>query len=84
MTKEEIFGIFKKSSMPNPIMYRFSLKKRNHICGFFVNGHDYANLNSKNYWYILTEDRKQEWLTTKNSDLLLLFPGDAFAKIQVA
>jgi|GEM_PF-3812185 len=82
MTKEEIGSILRRSPKSNLTAFRFSLKKRNEIQGYFVNARDYLHLNSKNYWYVLRTDKKDEWLATHNPDLLLLFPGDVFLRIQ--
>ncbi|WP_447642748.1 MULTISPECIES: hypothetical protein [Chitinophagaceae] len=82
MTKEEISSIVGRSSKATPTAFRFSLKKRNEIQGYFVNTGDYLHLNSKNYWYILKAENRDEWLETQNQDLLLLFPGDVFSRIQ--
>ena len=81
MTKEEIRALLLKTKDQEHTEFSFSLKKRNMLTGFIVQAGDYRHLNAKNYWHILTPDRKEAWESTRNINLLLLFPGDAFSKM---
>ena len=83
MTKEEINSILKKYSKPASTAFCFSIKNRNDIKGYFVDTMDHLHLNSKNYWHIVKFEKKDEWLETRNHDLLWLFNGDSFLKIKV-
>ena len=83
MTKEEINSVLKRLSKSSFTAFRVSIKNRNDVKGYFINARNYLHLNSKNYWYILKAEKKDEWLETQNSDLLLLFHGDSFSKIQM-
>lgn len=83
MTKEEISSILKKSSKSGLTAFRFSIKNRNEIKGYFVDTRDHLHLNAKNYWHIVKFEKRDEWLKTHNPDLLWLFNGDSFLKIQV-
>ncbi|PZP42963.1 MAG: hypothetical protein DI598_16305 [Pseudopedobacter saltans] len=81
MTKEEILEIIKRIKNFETTELVFALKKRNTINGYIMQLGNFEYLNSKNYWHVLTFEKKEEWDATRNIDLIRLFPGDAFAKI---
>jgi hypothetical protein len=63
----------------NPVKIEF--KKRNTILGVFVQGNDYEDLKSKNFWRIVPEAHIGEWQASKDNKLAKIFSGGEFNRI---
>jgi len=56
-------------------------KDRNTVTGLFIQGNDYAELKSKNFWRIVPNLRSEEWKKTKDMDLARVFNGASFTRL---
>jgi hypothetical protein len=71
--------IAKKERKGNAVNIHF--KDRNTVTGIFINGNDYEELKSKNFWRIVSSLHLEEWKKTKNEGLARIYNGLAFTRI---
>jgi len=60
---------------------KIHFKQRSTVSGIFVNGKDYEELKSKNFWRIVNSNVAEEWKRTANMDLARLYSGMAFTRL---
>jgi hypothetical protein len=56
-------------------------KDRNTVTGLFIQGADYDELKSKNFWRIVHQQHMEEWKATKNVNLARVFNGASFTRL---
>lgn len=56
-------------------------KQRSTFSGIFVNGTDYEELKSKNFWRIVNSNAAEEWKRTANIDLARIFSGVSIRRL---
>jgi hypothetical protein len=56
-------------------------KQRSTITGIFVKGNDYDELQSKNFWRIVTNSNIVQWEKTKDMNLSRIFNGLEFTRL---
>jgi hypothetical protein len=80
MTNEGIEKFVEKAeNRHKPVTIYF--KTRNTITGLFVEGNDYEELKSKNFWRIVTSTNLEQWKATKNMGLARIFNGMEFTRL---
>ncbi len=60
---------------------KIHFKQRPSVSGIFINGKDYEELKSKNFWRIVNSNVAEEWKRTANMDLARIFSGMAFTRL---
>jgi hypothetical protein len=83
MTVEQIENFLQKETIPQGKVIRFELKKRNPVRGLIVQGKDYNDLKTKNFWRIVTLTHLTEWQKSGNINLAKIFSGSEFAKLSL-
>jgi len=56
-------------------------KERSTVTGLFIQGTDYSELKSKNFWRIVSSTYLTEWKATKNINLARIYNGMSFTKL---
>lgn len=56
-------------------------KERSTVVGLFIQGTDYNELKSKNFWRIVSSTYLKEWLETKNINLARIYNGMSFTRL---
>ena len=56
-------------------------KQRSTITGLFIQGNDYQELRSKNFWRIVTSTNIEQWKKTKDMNLARIFNGMEFTRL---
>ena len=82
MTNEQIDNFLTPEMFTK--LVNISFKTRNSLRGMFINGNDYADLKSKNFWRIITESRLEDWKKTKDMGLVRMYNGSEFTKLTVS
>lgn len=83
MTVEQIETFLAKETIPQGKIIRFELKKRNPVRGIIVQGKDYNELKTKNFWRIVTQTNLAEYSKSHNINLAKIFSGSEFAKLSL-
>jgi hypothetical protein len=83
MTVEQIESFLEKESIPQGKIIRFELKKRDPVRGLIVQGRDYNDLKSKNFWRIVTQKNLTAYQKTNDINLAKIFAGSDFAKLSL-
>jgi hypothetical protein len=78
MNIEEIENFLKKKTSPEANYVKIQFKKRDAIYGLFVEGNDYVDLKSKNFWRIVSKTHLDEYQKSKNINLAKIFSGSDF------
>jgi hypothetical protein len=81
MTVEQIENWLKKEAVPQGKIIRFEMKKRNPIRGLIVQGRDYSELKTKNFWRIVTQTNLVAYQKSNDIGLAKIFSGTDFAKL---
>lgn len=85
MNIEDIQKFLDNKTSPKQAYVMVSFKKRNTICGLFVQGHrDYTELKSKNFWRIVPESQFVAYQKTKDIQLAKIFSGSEFSRLALA
>ncbi len=63
---------------------RIDFKKRTAISGLFVEGNDFADLESKNFWRIVSHKNIETWQHSGDINLAKIFNGLEFQKLRLA
>ena len=58
-------------------------KQRSIISGLFIQGNDYDELKSKNFWRIVSSTNIEQWKKTKDMNLARIFNGMEFTRLSV-
>ena len=56
-------------------------KERSTVTGLFIQGTDYSELKSKNFWRIVSSTYLSEWKETKNMNLARIYNGMSFTRL---
>lgn len=56
-------------------------KERSTVTGLFIQGADYHELKSKNFWRIVSSTYLNEWMQTKNVNLARIYNGMSFTRL---
>jgi len=56
-------------------------KQRSTIKGLFIQGQDYQDLRSKNFWRVVTNANIEQWKKTKDMNLARIFNGAEFTRL---
>lgn len=83
MTTEQIQKFFSSDIKFNAVI-RISFKTRNAVLGIFVQTPDIAELKSKNFWRIVSENDFEKWNRTHDYNLCRMFNGVEFTKLSIA
>lgn len=83
MTVEQIENFLAKEEVPKGKLIRFELKKRNPVRGLIVQGRDYNELKTKNFWRIVTQTNLAAYQKTNDINLAKIFSGSEFAKLSL-
>lgn len=83
MTVEQIETFLAKESIPQGKIIRFEMKKRNPIRGLIIQGKDYQELKTKNFWRIVTQTNLATFQKTNDINLAKIFAGSDFAKLSL-
>ena len=83
MTVEQIETFLNKESIPQGKVIRFEMKKRNPVRGLIVQGRDYNELKTKNFWRIVTQTNLAAFQKSNDINLAKIFSGTDFAKLSL-
>lgn len=84
MNVEEIENFLRKKTSAENGYVKIQFKKRDSIYGQFVEGNDYSDLKSKNFWRIVSKTYLTEYQKSKNINLAKIFSGSDFSKLTLA
>ena len=56
-------------------------KERSTVIGLFIQGADYSELKSKNFWRIVSSTYLNEWKETRNMNLARIYNGISFTRL---
>ena len=56
-------------------------KDRSTVTGFFIQGTDYEELKSKNFWRIVNSQKFEQWKQSNDVSLARLFNGASFTRL---
>jgi len=80
MTNEAIIKYVEtKNHTDKPLNIHF--KQRSTITGLFIQGNDYQELRSKNFWRIVSSSNIDQWKKTKDMNLARIFNGMEFTRL---
>ena len=80
MTSDQIqHYLGQKQRKENPINIHF--KDRNTVTGLFIEGTDFHELKSKNFWRVVSHMHLTEWKQTKDVNLARIFNGLSFTRL---
>ncbi len=60
---------------------KIDFKQRDTFYGCFVEGKDYNDLKSKNFWRIVSMPNLEAWNNSKDTSLAKIFSGAAFSRL---
>ncbi len=56
-------------------------KERNTVNGMFIQGKDFNELKTKNFWRIVSSAYMEEWKKTENMELARIYNGNVFTRL---
>jgi len=80
MSVEEIVRFLSKQENKGKEV-QVDFKKRAAINGLFVEGTDFADLKSKNFWRIVSRKNMEEWEKSRDMGLAKIFNGMEFHRL---
>ncbi|RFM29678.1 short-chain dehydrogenase [Deminuibacter soli] len=83
MNTEEIVKFLSRGEN-NGKEIRIDFKKRVAMSGLFIKGNDYADLESKNFWRIVSHKNIDQWKLSGDLDLAKIFSGAEFQRLRLA
>lgn len=83
MSIEEIEKFLDTKTVAQQSYVKIDFKKRDSIYGLFLQGNDYKDLKSKNFWRIVTRPHFDEWKKSKNVNLAKIFSGSEFSRLTI-
>lgn len=84
MNTEDIQKFLETKAKGEKSYVKIDFKKRDPIYGLFiVDGSDYKDLSSKNFWRIVTRRNFDEYSKSKNASLAKIFNGAEFEKLSL-
>ncbi len=84
MTVEQIEKFLdSEKEIPKNKAIKIDFKRRNSIRGLIVQGKDYSELKTKNFWRVVNDANLSEWHKSKNIGLAKIFSGSEFTRLSV-
>jgi hypothetical protein len=83
MNNDEIEKFLGKHLLKKGEQIKIDFKKRNPIYGLFLEGNDYSDLKSKNFWRIVTLANVPAFQQSKDIGLAKIFNGSEFSRLSV-
>ena len=80
MTPDKIDEYIKKKQRKNATV-NIHFKDRDTITGMFIQGNDYEELKSKNFWRVVSKQNSEQWKETKDMNLARVFNGASFTRL---
>jgi len=80
MTNEAIIKFIETKNHAEKAL-NIHFKQRSTITGLFIQGNDYQELRSKNFWRIVTSTNFEQWRKTKDMSLARIFNGMEFTRL---
>ena len=80
MTNEAIIKFIETKNHTEKAL-NIHFKQRSTITGLFIQGNDYQELRSKNFWRIVTSTNMEQWKKTKDMNLARIFNGMEFTRL---
>jgi hypothetical protein len=80
MTNEAIIKFIETKNHSEKAL-NIHFKQRSTITGLFIQGNDYQELRSKNFWRIVTSTNMEQWKKTKDMNLARIFNGMEFTRL---
>ena len=77
----EMIEKFVESKTRKDTKVNIHFKERSTVNGLFVQGSDYKELKSKNFWRIVSSTSLDEWKQTGNFNLTRVFNGVSFTRL---
>ncbi len=77
----EMIQKFIENKNRKEIAVNIHFKERSTVTGLFIQGTDYNELKSKNFWRIVSSTYLAEWNQTKNVNLARIYNGISFTKL---
>ena len=81
MNIEQIEKFLSKQKPKEGQKVKIDFKARTTMYGFFVEGKDYNDLKSKNFWRIITLPNLEAWNKSQDINLAKIFSGAAFSRL---
>ncbi len=82
MTSEQIQAFFQSAKLKERKV-KIDFKTRTSITGLFIETMDSAELNSKNFWRIVSESKIDEFHTRQDAGLARIFNGSEFTRLSL-
>ncbi len=84
MTVEQIQKFLDaEKEIPKNKAIKIDFKRRNSIRGLIVQGKDYSELKTKNFWRVVSDANLNEYHKSKNIGLAKIFSGSEFTRLSV-
>lgn len=77
----EMIEKFVENKNRKDIAVNIHFKERSTVTGLFIQGADYKELKSKNFWRIVSNTYLNEWKQTKNINLARIYNGMSFTRL---
>lgn len=77
----EMIEKFIENKARKDIRVNIHFKERSTVTGLFVQGTDYKELKSKNFWRIVSSNYVDEWKQTKDPNLARIYSGVSFTRL---
>lgn len=77
----EMIEKFIENKNRKEIAVNIHFKERSTVIGLFIQGNDYSELKSKNFWRIVSSTYLNEWKETKNMNLARIYNGISFTRL---
>lgn len=81
MNIEQIEKFLSKQKPAACRQVKIDFKQRSTCYGCFVEGKDYNDLKSKNFWRIVSMPNLEAWNKSKDTNLAKIFSGAAFSRL---
>jgi hypothetical protein len=83
MNIEDIEKFINANKLPEDKYLKITFRKRNPVYGIFVHGKDASDLQSKNFWRVVTLTKFKEYQVSKDINLSSIFHGSEFSRIAI-
>ncbi len=80
MTNEAIIKYVETKNHTDKTL-QIHFKQRSTIKGLFIQGKDYDELKSKNFWRIVSNTNIEQWKKTQDMNLARIFNGTEFTRL---
>lgn len=82
MTNDQIENFFQNAKLKIRKV-KIDFKTRNSIIGLFIDTKDSSELNTKNFWRIVSESKIDEFLKEKDINAARIFNGSEITRLSV-